>query len=72
MRFPAFWEINSGQKSVVLSFIEENVAFIPLLIYQPDNQLFLQQMNKWWNLNYALLHVNKLVKNWLKHSVHMT
>ena len=72
MRFPAFWEINSGQKSVVLSFIEENVAFIQLLIYQPDNQLFLQPMNKWWNLNYALLHVNKLVKNWLNHSVHMT
>ena len=46
MRFPAFWGINSGQKSVVLSFIQENVAFIPLLIYQPDNQWFIPTTNE--------------------------
>ena len=54
-----------------------------LSIYQSHNQ-FLQTMNKWWKLNYILLHVNKFCVNiyrnlwkndrniaftWLKHKV---
>ena len=55
--FPAFWAINWGQKSVVLFFIQENVAFIQLSIYQPHNQ-FVQPMNNMMKSKFELLPIN--------------
>ena len=77
MLFSAFWGLNWGQKSVF--FTQENVAFIQPSIYRLHNT-FLQAMNKWWKLNFVLLHVNKfcikrwkidwnIVFTWLKHNL---
>ena len=62
MQISEFWGLTWGKKS--LFFIQENVAFIQLSIYQLHNK-FLQAVNKLQKLNYVLLLVQKFcVKVW--------
>ena len=69
MWFPAFWGLTWVQKSVF--FIQENVGFIQVPIYQLHN---LQAMKKLTFKREQILckRQKKCVKNWLKYIVCIT
>ena len=61
MWFSGLWGLNWGQKSML--FHSRKSVSLSLNFWSISHNQFLQAMNKWWKLNYVLLHINKFCVN---------